>query len=173
MQLLLAPLLALRDPARPPTVFGLSGYSGAGTVAGAVDPDGRPATAAKVTPEALAHGVKPYALTDHIHEREAGVHLGFGTGELAFVPAVGSWFAGITSVASVPLARAASAAEVREAFEAAYAGERLVRLRKDVPLLSDIAGQHAWVFGGVQVHSGGRRAVVVVRVCAHGMAGTY
>ncbi|KZW00776.1 acetylglutamate kinase ARG6 [Exidia glandulosa HHB12029] len=161
MQLLLAPLLSLRDPARPPTVFGLSGYSGAGTVAGATDPDGRPMTAAKVTPTDLAHGVKPYALTDHIHEREAGTHLGLGVGELAFVPTVGSWFAGITSVASVPLAQKTSAQEIRAAYERAYAGERLITLKKDVPILSDIEGQHGWVFGGLQVHSGGYRAVVV------------
>ncbi|EJD45512.1 acetylglutamate kinase ARG6 [Auricularia subglabra TFB-10046 SS5] len=158
MQLLLAPLLPLRDPSRPPTVFGLSGYSGAGTVAGAVDPDGRPTTAAKVTPESLSHGVKPYSLTDHIHEREAGTHLGI---ELGFIPTVGSWFSGITSVANVPLAKSSRASELREAYEAMYAGERLIELKKDVPLLSDIEGRHGWVSGGLQVHSGGMRAVVI------------
>jgi N-acetyl-gamma-glutamyl-phosphate reductase/acetylglutamate kinase len=53
----------------------MSGYSGAGTVAGAQGVDGRPATVPKVSAESLEDGVRPYSLTDHIHEREAGVHL--------------------------------------------------------------------------------------------------
>lgn len=156
-QLLLAPLRPLLDDARPPTVFGVSGYSGAGTVPGAADPDGRPTTAAKVTPAALAGGIKPYALTDHIHEREAGGRLGV---PLAFVPSVAPWFSGITSVASVPLAFKTSAAEVRALYEEAYAGEKLVTMKKDVPILSDIENKHGWTMGGVQVHSSGTRVVV-------------
>ena len=162
MQMLLAPLLSVLDSSRPPAVFGLSGYSGAGTVS-ASDPDGRPVTLPKVTPEDLSHGVRPYALTDHIHEREAAYHLGPAVDGMGFVPAVGSWFSGITSVASVPLARKMSAADVRALYEAKYAGEPLVELRKEAPSLKEIENRHGWVFGGVQVHSGGRRAVVVVR----------
>lgn len=75
MQLLLAPLLPFMDLRSPPTVFGVSGYSGAGTVAGQTDPDGRPTTVPKVSSESLHGGIRPYALTDHIHEREASVHL--------------------------------------------------------------------------------------------------
>ena len=73
-QLLIAPLLPHAVSTAPPTVMGISGYSGAGTVT-VTDPDGRPASAPKVTAESLAGGVRPYALTDHIHEREAGFHL--------------------------------------------------------------------------------------------------
>ncbi|KAF9234475.1 hypothetical protein BU15DRAFT_52563, partial [Melanogaster broomeanus] len=36
---------------------------------------GRPATLPQVTPESLVGGVRPYSLTDHIHEREAAWHL--------------------------------------------------------------------------------------------------
>jgi N-acetyl-gamma-glutamyl-phosphate reductase/acetylglutamate kinase len=75
MQLLLAPLLPYMDLRAPPTVFGVSGYSGAGTVAGQTDPDGRPTTTPKVPSDSLKGGIRPYALTDHIHEREASVHL--------------------------------------------------------------------------------------------------
>jgi N-acetyl-gamma-glutamyl-phosphate reductase/acetylglutamate kinase len=74
MQLLLAPLPYINLRA-PPTVFGVSGYSGAGTISGQNDPDGRPTTVPKVTPDSLHHGIRPYSLTDHIHEREASVHL--------------------------------------------------------------------------------------------------
>ncbi|KAH7098256.1 acetylglutamate kinase ARG6 [Auriculariales sp. MPI-PUGE-AT-0066] len=160
MQLLLAPLLPVLDRSRPPTVFGMSGYSGAGTVAGVADPDGRPVTLPKVTPTTLSGGVRPYSLTDHIHEREAAYHLGTAAEGMAFVPAVGSWFSGISSVASVPLAHKMSARDIRELYETKYAGEPLIELRKDVPSLGEIQNRHGWVFGGIQVHSGGHRVVV-------------
>lgn len=73
--MLLAPLLPYMDLRAPPTVFGVSGYSGAGTVTGQNDPDGRPTTVPKVTASDLHGGIRPYSLTDHIHEREASVHL--------------------------------------------------------------------------------------------------
>ena len=57
-QMLLAPLVDYLKPGVVPTVFGLSGYSGAGTI-GTTDPDGRPMSAPKVTPESLKGGVRP------------------------------------------------------------------------------------------------------------------
>ena len=76
MQLLLAPLVPYMDIRAPPTVFGVSGYSGAGTLF-TEDLDGRPVTVPKVHPADLhgGNGLRPYALTDHIHEREVSVHL--------------------------------------------------------------------------------------------------
>ena len=145
-------------------MFGLSGYSGAGTVS-SNDPDGRPISLPKVTPETLGGGVKPYALTDHIHEREAGFHLSSlhnSKVKLAFVPAVTPWFSGIISTLSVPLNRKVSAREIKELYEAKYAGEKLVRIGREVPGLKEIEGKHSWSVGGFQVHSEGDRAVVVV-----------
>ncbi|KAF9450402.1 N-acetyl-gamma-glutamyl-phosphate reductase [Macrolepiota fuliginosa MF-IS2] len=167
-QMLLAPLVAggLLHPNAIPTVFGLSGYSGAGTVS-STDADGNPISLPKVTPETLGGGVEPYALTDHIHEREAGAHLSSltksGKGvQVAFVPTVTSWFSGIISTASVPLSRKMTSGEVRGLFEERYAGERLVRvLEKGVPKLVDVEGKHGWVTGGFQVHSKGERVVLV------------
>jgi len=167
-QMLLAPLVDHLKPGVVPTVFGLSGYSGAGTVA-TTDPDGRPTSAPKVTPESLKRSVRSYALTDHIHEREAGFHLSRllspdANGiKVAFVPAVTPWFSGILSTASVPLAGRMSAREVARLFEERYGGERLVRILKGVPVLGDVEGRHGWVVGGFQVHSEGDRVVVVVR----------
>ncbi|KAJ7708364.1 acetylglutamate kinase ARG6 [Mycena rosella] len=167
-QLLLAPLVAAGHlaPGAAPTVFGISGYSGAGTV-GAVDPDGRPTSAPKVSPESLAGGVRPYALTGHIHEREAGWHLSTllpagGVGlKIAFVPAVAPWFSGIISTASIPLGGRLTAREVAALYAERYAGERLVRLQAGVPELKDVENRHGWVAGGFQVSSEGDRAVVV------------
>ncbi|KAI0079212.1 bifunctional acetylglutamate kinase/N-acetyl-gamma-glutamyl-phosphate reductase [Panus rudis PR-1116 ss-1] len=173
-QLLIAPLLKHLNPSAWPTVFGVSGYSGAGTVAGPPEADGRPTTVPKVTPESLGGGIKPYSLTNHIHEREAGYHLSSLLADpskakgmkVAFVPNVAPWFSGIISVLSMPLnvdvsAGRVTAKDVQELYEEKYAGEKLVSIRKDVPTLKDVEGRHGWSVGGFQVHSDGDRAVVV------------
>ncbi|KZT60494.1 putative ARG6-n-acetyl-gamma-glutamyl-phosphate reductase [Calocera cornea HHB12733] len=169
-QLLLAPLLPYLDPRRPPTVFGMSGYSGAGTKKGQVDADGRPTTLPKVSPDELGLGVRPYSLTDHIHEREAAWHLNTITAaaagplpiELAFIPSVGPWFSGIVSVLSAPLDAKLKAADVWELYEEQYTGERLITLQREkVVEVKDVEGRQGWRVGGVQVHSGGERVVVV------------
>jgi len=159
IQLLLAPLMPYMD-GRGPTVFGISGYSGAGTKKG---------NTPKISPEELGGTVRPYSLTDHIHEREASYHLskltqqGGGEGfQVAFVPSVGPWFSGIIATASVPLSKKMDAKEVHELFEAKYSREKLVRWsRTGVPDVLQIQNQHGWIGGGVQVHSLGNRVVVV------------
>ncbi len=64
-----------------PTVFGVSGYSGAGT---------KPSPKNDV--ENLKNNLIPYSLTDHIHEREISAQLGV---DVAFIPHVAVWFQGI------------------------------------------------------------------------------
>lgn len=64
-----------------PTVFGVSGYSGAGT---------KPSPKNDVNN--LRDNLIPYSLTDHIHEREISAQLGR---EVAFIPHVAVWFQGI------------------------------------------------------------------------------
>ncbi|KAF7296146.1 Acetylglutamate kinase ARG6 [Mycena kentingensis (nom. inval.)] len=164
-QMLLAPLVEHIAPGALPTVFGLSGYSGAGTVM-VSDPDGRPLSAPKVAPDSLHGGVRPYALTGHIHEREAGHHLSRLVPsspplQLAFVPAVTPWFSGIISTASIPLKEKMAARDVAELFRKLYEGEPLVKLISGVPELQDIQGKHGWTAGGFQVSKEGDRVVVV------------
>ncbi|KAF5391150.1 hypothetical protein D9757_003086 [Collybiopsis confluens] len=165
-QMLIAPLLKYVKPEAWPTVLGMSGYSGAGTVS-ATDPDGRPISLPKVTPESLGQGVRPYALTDHIHEREAAFHLSevlpdpSSKMKIAFIPSVAPWFSGIISTLSMPLNEKLSAREVISLYEQKYSGEKLVRIKKEVPSLKDIEDKHTWTVGGVQVHSEGDRVVVV------------
>lgn len=167
-QLLIAPLLPFLRHSVWPSVFAMSGYSGAGTVTGAQHPDGRPTTVPKVSPEVLGGGIRAYSLTDHIHEREAGVHLsrllpaGTDSMKIAFVPTVAPWFSGIISILSMPLSEHhLSARELKGLYEKKYAEEKLVRLQKDVVEVKDVQDQHGWVVGGFQVHSQGDRAVVV------------
>ena len=71
-----------------PTVFGVSGYSGAGT---------KPSPKNNV--ENLTNNIIPYSLTDHIHEREISSQLGVS---VAFIPHVAVWFQGI-HVSYLPL----------------------------------------------------------------------
>lgn len=78
-QLGIAPLLSHLEGT--PTVFGVSGYSGAGT---------KPSPKNDV--ENLSNNIIPYSLTDHIHEREISTQLGY---QVAFIPHVAAWFQGI------------------------------------------------------------------------------
>jgi N-acetyl-gamma-glutamyl-phosphate reductase/acetylglutamate kinase len=78
-QLGIAPLLKFIGG--QPTVFGVSGYSGAGT---------KPSPKNDV--KNLENNLIPYSLTDHIHEREISSQLGL---DVAFIPHVAVWFQGI------------------------------------------------------------------------------
>ena len=167
-QLLIAPLLPYLAPPAWPTVFGVSGYSGAGTITQEGEAGTRPVTLPKVAPDSLGGGIRPYSLTDHIHEREAGHHLSKllpatqRRVQLAFVPTVAPFFSGILSTLSCPLSTATlSAGDIAALYTSYYAGERLVRTLKGVPTLGDVQGRHGWVVGGVQVHSGRERVVAV------------
>lgn len=151
----------------PPTVFGVSGYSGAGTKSGEKATDGRPTTVPKTSPEDLAGGLRPYALTDHIHEREAARHLSSLLADSssikpAFIPTVAPWFSGIMSVMSAPLKIQMDAKNIRELYEEKYGNEKLLTVQNTVPSVQEIEGYHGWRVGGIQVHSSGKRVVAVV-----------
>lgn len=157
-------------------MFGISGYSGAGTKAapsGSTEAKtgGSGATVPKVSPESLKGGVRAYSLTDHIHEREAKRHLSILAQKQgrssplpapAFVPHVAPWFQGIIATLSAPLQRKMTAKEVRKAYEDFYSQSGpLVQLTDTVPEVHDITGKHGLKIGGFQVHSDGKRVVVV------------
>ncbi|EKD02365.1 hypothetical protein A1Q2_03331 [Trichosporon asahii var. asahii CBS 8904] len=164
-QMLLAPLLPYLDAQRPPTVFGVSGYSGAGTKSGEKDADGHPKTVPKISQQDLEGSVRPYSLTDHIHERESSQQLQRLNGQedfqLSFIPTVAPWFSGIVSVLNAPLAKSMRASDIVGLYEEKYANEPLVQITQQAPDVRDIAGRHGWRVGGVQVHSSGKRVVVV------------
>lgn len=170
IQVLIAPLLPHLDRQRPPTVFGVSGYSGAGTKTGQTK-NGQPIILPKVTPESLEGGIKPYSLTDHIHERESSRHLsrlggfeGASMLKLAFVPVVAPWFQGILSTMSAPLNKKLTARDVKKLYEEFYSGNPLVELKPEVPHIKDVSLKHGIKIGGIQVHSDGDRVVVVVAI---------
>ena len=72
-----------------PTIFGVSGYSGAGT---------KPSPKNDV--KFLENNLIPYSLTDHIHEKEISSQLGI---DVAFTPHVAQWFQGISHTILIPI----------------------------------------------------------------------
>ncbi|EMC94792.1 hypothetical protein BAUCODRAFT_561989 [Baudoinia panamericana UAMH 10762] len=150
-QLGIAPLLPHLAPSPAhPTVFGVSGYSGAGT---------KPSPKNNV--QNLTDNLIPYSLTDHIHEREISAQLGT---EVAFIPHVAVWFAGIHHTISLPLAHEMTSRDVRNLYQDRYHGEKLVTVRGESPLVKSIAGKHGVEIGGFAVHSGGKRVVINVTI---------
>ncbi|KAL2105363.1 hypothetical protein VUR80DRAFT_8481 [Thermomyces stellatus] len=133
-----------------PTVFGVSGYSGAGT---------KPSPKNDV--ELLRNNMMPYSLTDHIHEREIGNQLGI---QVSFMPHVASWFQGIQHTINIPLNKTMTSRDVRQIYQDRYAGEKLVKVIGEPPQVRQIMGRHGVEIGGFAVHSGGKRVVVCATI---------
>ncbi len=144
MQLAIAPLLDRL--AGPPQCFGISGYSGAGTT-----------PSDKNNVELLRDNVMPYALADHIHEREVGRQLAV---PVEFMPHVAPHFRGITMTVNLWLQQPAKMEEIRAVYRDRYAGEPLITILDEAPWVSRIAGRHGVEIGGFTVAPGGKRVVV-------------
>lgn len=131
----------------PAHLFGVSGYSGAGTT-----------PSRKNDAEALRDNLMPYALTGHLHEREMSRHLGH---EVRFSPHVAAFFRGITLTAQLSFREPVTLAALKSRYNQAYEGEPLIRLSDAIPEIrdgQDIAGA---VIGGWSVAEDGRYATVV------------
>ena len=133
--------------AAPPVCFGVSGYSGAGTM-----------PSDKNDPGKLRDNLMPYALTGHVHEREASFQLGL---PVEFMPHVAPHFRGLTLTTNLYLSRALKRDEVLARFRDAYGKEQLVRVVDDPPWVSQIAGKHYAEIGGFALSADGRRVVIV------------
>lgn len=144
-QLAIAPIIHLLDA--PAHVFGVSGYSGAGTT-----------PSRKNDSEALLDNLMPYALTKHIHEREMSRHLDC---DVRFSPHVAAFFRGISATVHLSLKSPTSRAVMQTVYEAFYRDEALVRISEDIPELRDGAFQPGAVVGGFSLSDDGRHLVVV------------
>ncbi len=145
MQLVLAPFV--NDLDGVPAVFGVSGYSGAGTT---------PST--KNDPARLADNLLPYKLVGHNHEREATRHLGH---PVRFMPHVHQAFRGLLITSHIPLSTPITRAEAMQRLVDAYADEPLIDIHERIPELRDGVGRLGVVLGGVEVSEDGRNVVVV------------
>lgn len=145
MQLAIAPMLEVLDG--PAQCFGVSGYSGAGTT-----------PSDKNDAQALRDNLIPYALVDHVHEREVARRMAH---PVEFMPHVAPHFRGLTVTANLHLSRSFGRDEVIARYGGLYAGEPLVQLGDAVPQVSRIAGKHHVELGGFALTEDGCRLVVV------------
>ncbi len=148
MQLAIAPLLS--QLAGPPSCFGVSGWSGAGTT-----------PSDKNNPELLRDNLMPYALTNHVHEREVSTQLGV---PVEFMPHVAAHFRGITMTVNLWLQQPRSREEVMALYQQRYANEPLIDVVDEAPWVSRIAGKHGVQIGGFTMAPGNKRVVVVATI---------
>lgn len=145
MQFAIAPMRDALDG--PVQCFGVSGYSGAGTM-----------PSDKNDPEKLRDNLMPYALTGHVHEREVARRLDH---PIEFMPHVAPHFRGLTITANLHLSRPFALDEVQARYRERYACEPLVRVLDEAPWVSRVAGTHHAAVGGFALSQDGRRLVVV------------
>ncbi|KZC40544.1 N-acetyl-gamma-glutamyl-phosphate reductase [Rhodanobacter sp. FW510-R12] len=145
MELSITPLKDLL--AAPPVCFGVSGYSGAGTT-----------PSDKNDPDKLRDNLMPYALTGHMHEKEASFRLGI---PVEFMPHVAPHFRGLTVTTNLYLTRPLKREDVLQRFHAAYDGENLVNVTDEAPWVSRVAHKHYAEIGGFAVSADGKRVVIV------------
>lgn len=131
----------------PAHLFGVSGYSGAGTT-----------PSRKNDLSALEDNLMPYALTGHLHEREMSRHLGH---EVRFSPHVAAFFRGITLTAQLSFKEPVTLEALKKRYVAAYEGEPLIRLSDTIPEIRDGQDIPGAVVGGWSLGEGGRYATVV------------
>ncbi|HEU5112567.1 MAG TPA: N-acetyl-gamma-glutamyl-phosphate reductase, partial [Acidimicrobiia bacterium] len=128
-------------------VFGVSGYSGAGTTPGP-----------RNDPERLRDNLMPYKLAGHNHEKETVRHLGI---PVRFFPHVHPAFRGLLVTAHIPLGRPRAPEEIRARYEERFDGEPLIEIRDAIPEMRDGAGQAGVILGGFETSADGLNAVVV------------
>lgn len=145
MQFAIAPMRVALDG--PVQCFGVSGYSGAGTM-----------PSDKNDVDKLRGNLMPYALVNHMHEREVTHRLGV---PIEFMPHVAAHFRGLTITANLHLRAPTTLDAVRQSYAACYAGEPLVQVDDAAPWVSRIAGQHGVAIGGFALSDDGKRLVVV------------
>lgn len=147
-QVALMPLIhhGLIAPTEVPTIYGLSGYSGAGT---------NPSD--KNNPLVLRDNIIPYALTGHIHEREVGRQLGH---RVAFMPHVAPYFQGIALTVSTHVTKKLTNKEFLELYQNFYQNEPMVRVSAAAPLVRDNMTQHFAAVGGFTFDEKNQRLAV-------------
>ncbi len=131
-QLALAPLIS--QLASTPVIFGISGFSGAGKTPSRSN-----------DPVVLQDNILPYALVDHVHEREVILHLQH---QVRLLPHVAPFFRGISLTISAELYEPKDAAAMLSHYQQFYQDCPLVSARADIPEVVEIRGKHGAIIGG-------------------------
>ncbi|KAI9137090.1 Aspartate/glutamate/uridylate kinase [Paraphysoderma sedebokerense] len=139
----------LIDSGNRASVFGVSGYSGAGTT-----------PSPKNDPENLKDNLIPYSLINHIHEREVTRHCH----PVHFSPHVAPFFRGITLTIHTPLLKSISSSSLHQLYASTYEGEPLVNVKEGIPELRDIRNKNGVEIGGIVADEQGKRVSLVVTI---------
>ncbi|MEN1727660.1 MAG: N-acetyl-gamma-glutamyl-phosphate reductase [Pseudomonadota bacterium] len=131
-------LLPFRDAlVRPPVVFGVSGFSGAGRT-----------PSPRNDPARLENNLLPYALTGHVHEQEVSARLGR---PVRFHPHVAPFFRGISLTIAMDLTDPSTPEALYECCSAAYDNEPLIDVLEDIPEVQQVADTPRLRLGGFTV----------------------
>ena len=131
-------------------MFGVSGYSGAGSKA-----------SRRNDREVLAENLLPYSLVDHIHEKEVSHHLGR---DVRFMPHVASFFRGISLTIAAELNIGASEASLLTLYRDFYAHCPLIEVRETIPEVKEVRGTHGVILGGFSVSAAHPQRISIVSV---------
>lgn len=145
LQLAIAPFVD--DLGGDPSVFGASGYSGAGTT-----------PSPRNDPENLKDNLIPYRLTGHNHEMEGTRYLGR---TVRFSPHVHPAFRGLLVTCHLTLVGQTTTEDAHSRLENAYQKEPLVDVQGEIPTLREGAGRAGVLIGGTTVSEDGFGLTVV------------
>lgn len=70
------------------------------------------------------------------------------------------WYRGITLTLSIPLRKEVTSRDIRLIYQDRYAGEKLIKVVGEPPLVSSIMGRHGVEIGGFDVDRHGKRMVM-------------
>ena len=130
-----------------PIVFGVSGYSGAGTT-----------PSPKNDLHRLRDNLLPYRLDGHGHEEEISATL---QRPVRLLPHVAPFFRGISLTFHAMLAPGWSADRIFGCLEEAYREEALVQVHRSIPEIRDVVFRHHVAIGGVSVQEGTQQLTLV------------
>jgi len=134
-QLGLLPIVDLLDGT--PSIFGVSGYSGAGS---------KPSD--KNNPKLLKDNLMPYKLVDHIHENEVSYVLDHS---VYLMPHVAEFFRGINLTASIKLKEEKTENEIFKIYQDYYKEFELIKVTQKIPEVSQVQNTHNVIIGGFTI----------------------
>ena len=120
-----------------PNIFGVSGYSGAGST-----------PSDKNDPSNLKDNFIPYSLANHLHESEISKHSGH---EVNFMPHVAPHFRGLSVTVNIDCTKSFTEDLLFELFAETYQSDSLIAVQKAVPTVKEITGKHGVIIGGFSV----------------------
>lgn len=120
-----------------PNVFGVSGYSGAGST-----------PSEKNNPENLKDNFMPYSLANHLHESEISEHSGHAVN---FMPHVAPHFRGLSVTLNIDCTKSFTETLLYEHYSNVFSRHELISVQKAEPTPKDIADKHGVIIGGFSV----------------------